>query len=70
MNNIFIGQLQSSPGERVDVLLEGATIVFEVIATSEFSKARSSTGFGISVDEVDKLRSSLLNARVRAGVAR
>jgi hypothetical protein len=70
VNNIFIGQLQSSTGERVDLSLQGTNIVFDVIATSEFSRSRSCTGFGISVDEVDKLRGLLLNARVRAGVAR
>jgi hypothetical protein len=69
-NSIFIGQLQSSTGERVDLSLQGTNIVFDVIASSEFSRARSSTGFAISVDEIDKLRGLLLNARVRAGVAR
>lgn len=70
INSIFLGQLQSSTGERVDVLLQGATIVFDVITVSGFSKARLGSGFGIPVDQADILRGLLLNARVRAGVAR
>ena len=65
---IFIGQLQSSLGERVEVWLRhDYGLTFGMFDTSERDPRKTGTGLSIPVHELDNLQNMVMNARVQTG---
>ena len=64
-NSAFLGQLQSSMGERIDVHLNYSMIEFRIVDASGRPVKRMMDGLGFGADEIDNLQGLLLNARVR-----
>ena len=69
-NSAFIGQLQSSTGEHIEVWLHGLQLDFGFVDTSGFERKKLNNGISIPVDEIDNLQGLLMNARVRVGAFR
>ncbi len=65
--NGFLGQLQSTTGERIEVWLRGLQLDFGFVDTSGSERKKLNNGISIPIDEIDNLQGLLLNARVRAG---
>jgi hypothetical protein len=63
----FLGQLQSSMGERIEVRLNYLQIEFRVVDASGQPVKRMMDGLSFGIDEIDNLQGLLLNARVRVG---
>ena len=65
--DVFLGQLQSGLGERIEVWLRYSMIEFRVMDGSGKPVKRMMDGLSFGVDELDNLQGLLLNARVRVG---
>lgn len=70
MKRDFIGQLQSTTGETIEVWLHGLQVDFGFVNTSGPEKRKLNSGISIPVDELDNLQGLVLQARMRAGAAR
>ena len=68
--DIFLGQMQSSMGERIEVWLRYLTIELRIVDASGQPIKRMMDRLTLGVDDVDNLQGLLLNARVRAGSMR
>ena len=70
INSIFMGQLQSTTGERIEVWLRGLQLDFGFVDTSSYEKKKLNNGISIPLDELDNLQGLILTARMRAGATR
>ena len=66
-HNAFIGQLQSSTGERIDVYLNYQQVDLRLVDRAGQPVKSMNRGLSIGVDQADILQGLLLNAKMRAG---